>query len=324
MKISGWIFCFVVLSSFLSVSLGNQVGFLNYGSTKDDETNEKSFFWSIEYRQDLRENCAFSFSWLNEGHFENHNIHHRDGQSAQIWAKQDIIDKKFSLSAGIGPYLYFDTTGVVQDENYRDEHGLGLEYSLAGIWYLKDPWIVKAQVNYIDTDDFDTFSLSLGVGYLFGGSSLENDLGFRKSWNTTDREITMFLGSTIVNSFNSEKSPAINFEYRQKLSEHVGWTLSWIEEGDADLIKRMGVATQIWPTRSFFDESLSLGAGVGPYVFNDKKDGDGNGIGLAGLVSVTASYHISEEWSIRFLWNRVVSDYNRDSDILLFGVGYRF
>lgn len=329
MKTKVLVFCCVVaLILFFSVSLKGQDAFLNLGSTKDDETDEKSFFWSIEYMQDLSEHCAFSFSWLNEGHLENHNIHHRDGQSMQIWAKEDIFDKKFSLLAGIGPYLYSDTTGVIQDRNYQDNHGLGIEYSLAGIWRLKNPWIVKAQGNYIDTfDNFDTISFSLGLGYMFGSSSPENDSDSKKSYqeeNTTGKEVSIFLGPVIVNSFDSEKNMAKSIEYRQGLSKYVDWSVAWVDEGDADLINRRGGAAQLWLTRSFFEESLIWGFGGGPYVFEDKEKDSGSEIGIAGLVSVSGSYRLSEKWLTRVSWSRVVSDYDRDTDIILFGFGYRF
>ena len=39
---------------------------------------------------------------------------------------------------------------------------------------------------------------------------------------------------------------------------------------------------------------------------------------------MTASYRIGREWTARFSWNRVLSHYDRDADVLLFGVGYRF
>ena len=39
---------------------------------------------------------------------------------------------------------------------------------------------------------------------------------------------------------------------------------------------------------------------------------------------MTASYRIGREWTARFSWNRVLSNYDRDTDVLLFGVGYRF
>src|SRR6478609_8116872 len=45
---------------------------------------------------------------------------------------------------------------------------------------------------------------------------------------------------------------------------------------------------------------------------------------VAGIFTMTASYRIGREWTARFSWNRVLSNYDRDADVLLFGVGYRF
>jgi hypothetical protein len=39
---------------------------------------------------------------------------------------------------------------------------------------------------------------------------------------------------------------------------------------------------------------------------------------------MSASYRMGRDWTARFSSSRVLSNYDRDSDILLFGVGYRF
>jgi len=46
--------------------------------------------------------------------------------------------------------------------------------------------------------------------------------------------------------------------------------------------------------------------------------------GVAALVSVTASYRFQPRWLARVLWNRIATDYNRDTDVFLLGMGYRF
>jgi len=48
------------------------------------------------------------------------------------------------------------------------------------------------------------------------------------------------------------------------------------------------------------------------------------GDNLAGIVTLTGSYRIHRHWDVRTSWNRIVTDYNRDTDIILGGVGYRF
>jgi len=42
------------------------------------------------------------------------------------------------------------------------------------------------------------------------------------------------------------------------------------------------------------------------------------------MLSTTFSYHFAHGWVGRLTWHRVSSNYDRDSDILLAGVGFRF
>jgi outer membrane scaffolding protein for murein synthesis (MipA/OmpV family) len=49
----------------------------------------------------------------------------------------------------------------------------------------------------------------------------------------------------------------------------------------------------------------------------------GDGI-LSALVSISASYRITHSWSARVTWNRVVTRYSHDTDVILCGIGYRF
>jgi len=39
---------------------------------------------------------------------------------------------------------------------------------------------------------------------------------------------------------------------------------------------------------------------------------------------MTASYRFMPRWTVRLSWNRVVTNYNSDSDIVLVGIGYLF
>jgi hypothetical protein len=45
---------------------------------------------------------------------------------------------------------------------------------------------------------------------------------------------------------------------------------------------------------------------------------------LSGIVSASASYRFTQHWAARVTWNRVVTRYSRDTDVLMGGVGYRF
>ncbi|MDM8357542.1 hypothetical protein [Pandoraea communis] len=45
---------------------------------------------------------------------------------------------------------------------------------------------------------------------------------------------------------------------------------------------------------------------------------------VAGLRTKSAAYRVSDHWIGRISWHRVVTGYDRDSDIFLAGVGYKF
>jgi len=70
------------------------------GALKGKHHSERTFTGQIDYQQRLGESIAFSGGWINEGHLSGH---HRDGATAQIWARTDALDRRLTLAAGIGP-----------------------------------------------------------------------------------------------------------------------------------------------------------------------------------------------------------------------------
>jgi hypothetical protein len=136
------------------------------------------------------------------------------------------------------------------------------------------------------------------------------------------------LGTTILNSPDSETNLAESIEYRRGLWHYVDFTASYLHEGGHSQSRRDGVAAQLWATRAFFDDRLTLGVGAGPYLSITQNDdlpqnrtGDGR---FSGLVSVSASYRFTDRWLARVTWNRMVTRYDRDADIIEAGFGVRF
>jgi hypothetical protein len=74
------------------------------------------------------------------------------------------------------------------------------------------------------------------------------------------------------------------------------------------------------------DICKSVGAGV-YYAIDEneniKDPGPGRGK-LSVLVSISRTYRFTDHWDSRLTWNRVVTRYDRDSDVILAGVGYRW
>jgi hypothetical protein len=105
-------------------------------------------------------------------------------------------------------------------------------------------------------------------------------------------------------------------------------TASYIHEGGHNQSRRDGAAAQFWVTRAFFDDRLTLSVGIGPYIaitqtgdLSQNRTGDGR---ISGLVSVSASYRLGQHWLTRVTLNRIVTRYDRDTNVIEAGVGLRF
>jgi hypothetical protein len=163
----------------------------------------------------------------NEGHVTNH---HRDGYSAQLWLRWPSASRRFTLSAGVGPYRYYDTTELA-NVGVTDEHGWGVPGSVAAHWYFRNPRVIEVRYNYAyTTNSITTHTALIGFGYQFEHSSIAGPL-----WNTQRYgfypsgqrfELTGMAGSTVVNNFNSphgslrERSCAIASHLTSTQSEH--------------------------------------------------------------------------------------------------------
>ncbi len=303
-----------------------ELSLLAGGAKQSGGTSDHSA-WALEYREPLHEHLDVSLSGLNEGHLPGH---HRDGLSLQAWGRTAVLAGRLSLAAGLGPYRYFDTTISPTGAGYADEHGWGLIGSLAATYHADGRWLYQLRINRIVTrNSIDTTGVMVGLGYQLepvAGKGLQAAAPLAA--RTPGDEITALLGVTIVNSFQSESYAAGAIEYRHGLGRHMDVTLSLLDEGDPTLIRRRGVAAQIWGVREFLPGNrLELGIGIGPYVATDKRFVASNGGGdskRSWIVSATAAYKLDSRWKARVTWNRVNTNYDRDTDLILFGVGYRF
>jgi len=299
------------------------------GAMKQSGTNERSYAWALDYRHGLGEHAAVTFSWLNEGHVPNH---HRDGQAVQLWGRTNLWDRRLSLAVGAGPYRYYDTRrSVPGGDAFSNAHGWAAVYSASATYYADNRWLYELRVNRIlARGSFDTTSLLFGVGYQLDAPQSRGPVTQTapQGHNTTENELTVFVGRTVVNSFHSERGTARAIEYRRGLSEHVDWTVSVIDEGDTRLVRRDGVVTQLWLVRESFERRLALGVGLGPYVAINRRDAPESGPGpdtrVSAMFTASAAVRLNPRVSLRGSWNRVVTDYSGDADIVLIGLGYRF
>jgi hypothetical protein len=298
------------------------------GVMRDNDTHERSYSWQLDYREGLGEHFACSIAYLNEGHVS---AHHRDGHTLQLWARKNLLSRRISLAAGIGPFFYFDTIPAKAGASYANTHGWGGVLSLAATWYTESRWLLQLRTNFIDTESsIDTFSTLLGIGYQLEAPSSTGPLpaATPQTDRTTGNELTLFFGQTIVNSLASDESYAGSIEYRRGLWRYVDWTVAWLYEGDGRLARRNGLTSQLWGVREFLDERIALGIGGGAYFnideYRHEQQQGTRTRTVSGIVTLTASYRLAHPWSIRTSWHRIVTNYDRDADVILGGIGYRF
>jgi len=321
---------FAVLLLFLSlphISAAADATFLA-GGTGSSEATGTTYGWQIDMRYNFEKPFAFSASWINEGHLPGH---HRDGLAAQLWGRTPLLRDRFSFAFGAGIYQYFDTQET-PDGGHVNEHGMAPVFSASASYYTASPWFVRLSVNHIHpTRDIDTTALLLGLGYrLFeetGTRPLEPQPGTAAPVpDRTGTEGTLLLGPVVHNSLEDELGVAGEFEIRRGIARHFDLSLSLIGEDNQEEIRRAGLACQIWVVDAFLNRRLVFGIGAGPYPFIDWESpkGDGTRLDFAGLVTLAAGYRFADHWIARFHWNRVATRDERDTDMFLFGVGYRW
>jgi hypothetical protein len=291
------------------------------GRTRAEAPSASTYAWQLAYSHDLSRHWAASFTWQNEGHVPDH---HRDGASAQLWAKTSGFDPRLTFAAGAGPYYYFDTTGGTEAGGYRNDHGWGVLYGASVAWRASAGLVYQARVGRVETrHGIDTTHVVIGVGWRLDGDSAKPP-GEERLDSSTSGEMTLFAGRTIVNSLESETAVARAIEYRRALGPVLRASLAWVDEGDTRLVGRDGIAAQAWLEPGFSGGRYTLGVGLGAYLAEDRRrDGDDR-TSVSPIVTMTASARLGRRWTGRVSWNRVVSDYDRDSDVVVLGVGYRF
>jgi hypothetical protein len=299
-----------------------------YGGPLTGE-HSHSYAWSIDYTEGIGQYLAGSITWLNEGHIPDH---HRDGPLVQLWGRFPFAQRRFVVALGVGPYRYFDTEAAEQGLSYSNTHGWGVVYSARATWYSSQRWTANLQLNHVQlANGPSTTAIMLGMGFQLDAPETPGprDFAVPRSQKVTNNEVTLLAGATILNSPGSETSMAEAIEYRRGLTNYLDATLGYLHEGNGLTARRDGITAQLWLTRAFLSERLALGVGAGVYAAihhgetNENGDSQGDGI-MSALLSVSASYRVTRNWSARITWNRVATRYSHDTDVILAGIGYRF
>jgi hypothetical protein len=293
------------------------------GMRVDQNADDTSFAVNLGYTHHLNKYFSVSADYLNEGHPRQH---HRDGLGAQVWIHTPVPQRGWSFAAGIGPYYYFDTTtGNGSLADYRNDHGWGQLSSLSVKYHLASNAYVESRLSHTHgITTHDTTMLMFGVGYELRNQPLEVRL---ENAERGDNTIMLLGGRSIVNSFKSETATASGLEYRRTVNPNVEWSVIYMNEGRVDKAERKGVSGQLWLLRPFTTRTV-LEMGVGAYAMRDQLDRlDPNAERenhVAPIASIGMRYRISDDWRAQLTWSRVITSYERDSDVFLLGAGMAF
>jgi hypothetical protein len=326
----------------LGVARGQELTLFG-GSSASQGIRANSYSWLIDYRQGILGRFDASLSWINEGHFTSDNvIHHRDGLALETWYNAPIGAQDFGLSLGFGGVDYFFDSQELNGQSldihrFTPVASADLKYS----WDPLQPWFLQLRATELfPFRDPEHLLVDFGAGYYFGPLETEH-IGQLPSWNSanaatvdSDRfDLTVYKGVARVNTFARLDGSSYAADVRWSETAHFDWSAGYLYEGYSSTLRRSGLTGEGWIMSSGTPEGArwqaGIGLGFGAYANIDarKPSPSGNAAPvpfLAGLVSPTVYIKMPANLVLRLVWDRVVTSYNKDADLWLGGLGYRF
>ncbi|CAH0235750.1 hypothetical protein SRABI118_02587 [Massilia sp. Bi118] len=289
----------------------------------DQNAGDNSFAVALGYTHHINKYVSVSADYLNEGHPK---LHHRDGLGAQLWVHTAVPARGWSVAAGFGPYYYFDTTtGNGSFTDYRNDHGWGQLMSVSAKYHLASNAYLETRLSHTHgITAHDTTMLMFGAGYEL--RNLPREIRLQNA-ERGDNLLMLLAGRSIVNSFASETATSYGLEYRRTVNPNVEWSVILMSEGKVDAAERKGISGQVWLLRPFTERTV-LEMGFGAYAMRDqldRKDASGERENkVAPIASIGMRYRISDNLRAQLTWSRVITNYERDSDVFMLGAGVAF
>jgi hypothetical protein len=286
------------------------------------ENDQNSFAVQVDYFQRLGNYTAVSAEYVNEGHPP---LHHRDGLASQFWLHTLVPERGLSFAAGAGPYFYFDTTPGAGGQDYRNDHGWGVIVSASARYHFASNVYAELRASRIKgISGHDSDLLVVGIGSELGSTSR----GARaENAEAGDNTILLLRSRSIVNSLHSEQSSGGAIEYRRTIHENLELSAMILNEGKVGTLDRKGVVAQAWLMRPLTERTI-LELGAGAYTMRDKTDRDNaaqdDTTHVAPIVSAGVRYRFNPTLRAELTWSRVITNYHRDSDLFLLGMGVSF
>ena len=139
-------------------------------------------------------------------------------------------------------------------------------------------------------------------------------------------EVSLLAGATVPDH-GEESTYGWQFDARYNLPGPLSFSASWINEGHLAGHRRDGPAARFWLRPPLPWNRVSLALGAGTYWYFDtqtRESGDHVNVhGWAPVYSLTASYYTETPWFFRLSANHIHPGEEIDTNVFLFGLGYR-
>lgn len=293
------------------------------GTTDTDAPRNTSYGWQLSLSQPFGSYAAASLGWINEGHVP---AHRRDGLTGQIWL-QTPLWYRLRIAGGVGPYVYFDTEPDVNEHGYIDHHGVGAVASAMLLYQTDSPWTLHLNFNRIHTtDDYDTHSLMLGVGYQLGWGEQSSAPPATGHHLPEGPQAQLFFGQATLNSLDVRRSASYGLDVQSSTFLHwMSAAATYFHDPQVHHSPQDRVAAQLRTEKQFDDSRLSLGMGLGVYATVGSASGNGStNSNPEGLLLLRAGWQTSRHTELVASWYRSFTEDDRDLDIITLGLAWHF
>lgn len=282
------------------------------GRLKPNYQHATTFTCGVNLSYGLTDWSAVNAVYLNEGHPENH---HRDGFALQASFYRDFNDWRVQLSTG--PYYSMDTTRQADGAVLNDKH-LGLLSSLALKWHPNQrDWYVGIGYNNVWMPN----RLNSNSVLLLVGTDIQNVGGNANGGEVSKMKVGLWIGPADTTNPGTKVTNGGQLELAFPIDDQFSYSIAGLYEGNTTLAMRKGVMAQGWYNEKL--KNWTISAGVGPYLAHDSLR-DNRATNLLAVASVRATYQLTRRTNIGLDFNRVISFYHKDADMIMFGIQRAF
>ena len=313
----------IVLAGAWGILSGQELS-LGGGTNRGLELGERSYAWQLGYEHQVDAlPVIVALAWLNEGHLVDH---HRDGFTAQgLLVLNGSSRLKICLGGGV--YQSFDTVG-------KPSGGFVIRHPTQGILTLllqiplgqEETWFAQTQVSQVFAGEAPhTRIILLGLGYNLGKRDGEGvPTGSSQPPDESCQTVSLLAGRSILNSTESELSSAYMVEYRRKVWPFLDLGASYTDEGELRGLHRTGLAVQGFLSSTHLGGALVTSFGAGPYLSRLQQDPSrAMEARLSSRITLTGAWRfLGTPWQSRLAWHRILSNRDRDRDLIMAGVAY--